>query len=325
MNNGFRFATLAAAATLATAIDAADAFAPVGAKATLSVEYRFEAAGRTQDKYDLREWRVKRGADVVAELVAQKPQPLPAMQPLQAGQAAKIQQQQAQAQKAAKQMAPMMADVQAIIARCGEDEKCIERETMKLGASMSGSAQLDTTLKTGKETAAVMQPGADRYQRWQGRTQNVSYALDESWHVVHADPICMTLPKARCTHDMTRKGGGDMAPTPSTAQVEIDAQAGTMILQLAVPLGVLAYVETQTTDEPPGTHDTPTPKGSRDGQMPLPVSADGKPNPALLTVALKGGWRSQTGEQTVAMGAGSWHGASGEGGTLRMRWRFAAQ
>ena len=68
-------------------------------------------------------------------------------------------------------MAPMMADVQAIVARCGDDEKCIERETMKLGASMSGTAQLNADLKMGKETAAVMRPGADRYQRWQARSQ----------------------------------------------------------------------------------------------------------------------------------------------------------
>jgi hypothetical protein len=325
MNNSLKFAVLAAAAAVATPSAAVDAFAPVGAKATLSVEYRFEATGKKQDKVDLREWNVKRGADVVAELVAQKPQPLPVMQPLEAGQTAKLQQQQAQAQKAAKQMAPMMADVQALIARCGEDEKCIERETMKLGASISGTARLDTTLKTGKETAAVMQPGADRYQRWEGRTQRASYAIDESWHVVHADPICMTLPQARCTHDMTRRGGSDIAPSASTAQVEVDMQAGTMILQWPVPHAPMGYVETQTTDEPQGTHDTPTPRGPQNGQMPLRVTADGKPNPALVTVALKGGWRSQTGEQTVAMGAGSWHGASGEGGTLRVRWRFVAQ
>lgn len=324
MKISIQFAALAVAAAVANPSQAADSFAAVGAKATLSVTYRFEAVGRKDDKTDLREWRVKRGADVVAELVAQKPQPLPGMQPPDAGQMAKLQQQQAQAQKMSTQMAPMMADVQAILARCGDDEKCIERETMKLGASMSGTAQLDATLKTGRETAAVMQPGADRYQRWEGRTQKASYTLDESWHVVHADPICMTLPKARCTHDMIRKGGGDIAPTPSIAQVEIDAQAGTMMLQLPVPLATLAYVETQSTDEPPGTHDTTTPKGPQNGQLPLRVTADGKSNPALLKIPLKGGWRTQSGEQTVPMGAGSWHGASGDGGNLVVRWRFVA-
>ena len=323
--DGLKVATLAVAAAVAAPAHAADSFAPIGAKATLSVEYRFEAAGKKQDKYELHEWRVKRGADVVAELVAQKPQPLPVMQPLEAGQMAKLQQQQAQVQKANKQMAPMMADAQAVVARCGDDEKCMEREVMKMGAGMAGTKQLDDTLKTGRETAAVMQPGADRYQHWQARVQKASYTLDESWHVVHADPICMTLPKARCTHDMVRKGGGEIAPTPSAAQVEVDVKAGTMVLQLPVPHAALAYVETHSTDEPQGTHDTATPKGPQSGQLPLRVTADGKSNPALVTVALKGGWRSQSGERTVPMGAGSWHGASGDGGSLVVRWRFAAQ
>jgi hypothetical protein len=303
-------------------------FAPVGAKATLSVTYRFESAGSVKGSpdgvYQLREWRVARSAQVVAELDAKKPQPLSTMQAPEAGQMAKLQQQQAQAQKASKQMAPLMADAQAVVARCGDDEKCIEREVMKMGAGLAGTQQLDDTLKTGRETAAVMQPGADRYQRWQGRTQKVDYALDENWHVVHADPICMSLPKGRCTHDMTRKGGSEMAPTASAAAVEVDAR-GTAVLQLPVPHGVLACVETHSTDEPAGTHDHPTPKGPQPCQMPLRVGAEGKSNAGVLTVPLKGGWRSLSGEYVVSLGAGSWHGVSGEPGKLTVRWRFAAQ
>lgn len=320
-----KMTVIAVVLPLAAQAHAADAFAPVGAKATLTVEYRFEAKGKKQDKYDLHEWNVKRGADVVAELVAQKPQPLSMMKAPEAGQMAKITQQQGQAQKMATQMAPMMADVQAIMARCGDNEKCIERETMKMGAALSGTQQLDDTLKLGKETAAVMQPGANRYQRWQAGNQKASYTLDESWHVVHADPICLTLPKARCTHDMTRKGGGEMAPTPSLAQAEVDVQSSTMLLQLPVPQALLAYVETHSTDEPQGTHDTATPKGAQKGQTALRLTADGKSIPALLTVPLKGGWRSQAGEQAVSLGAGAWHGAPGEPGKLTVRWRLNLQ
>jgi hypothetical protein len=325
MNNRLKLVVLALSATMPLATHAADGFAPVGAKATLSVEYRFEASGRKQDKTDLHEWSVKRSADMVAELEARKPQSMSVMRPPEPGQMAKLQQQQAQMQKANTQMAPMMADAQAVVAKCGDDEKCIEREVMKMGAGMAGTKQLDDTLKTGKETAAVMQPGADRYQHFESRTQKGSYAIDESWHVVHADPICMSLPKARCTHDMVRKGGGEVAATRSTAQVEIDAKANTMTLRLPVPHGVLAYVETQTTDEPQGTHDTSTPKGPVNGQMPLRVTSDNKSVPSLVTVALKGGWRSQTGEQVIALGAGSWHGAPGEPGKLIVKWRFSAQ
>jgi hypothetical protein len=315
---------IVATAGLPAGAGAAD-FAPVGAKATLTVEYRFEARGRKQDKYDLHEWTVKRGAELVAELEAKKPAPMPAMQPPDSAQMAKIGQQQAQAQKAATQMAPMMAGAQAIVAKCGDDEKCMEREAMKMGAALSGTKQLDDTLKTGRETAEVMKPGADRYQRWEGTTQKGRYAIDEAWHVVHADPICMSLPKARCTHDMVRKGGGDIAASKTAAAAEVDLQAATLIVQLPMPHGALAYIETQTTDEPQGTHETATPKGPQNGQMLLRLTGDNKSVIAPLKVALKGGWRSQSGEQVVAMGAGGWHGAPGDGGRLVVRWKFSAQ
>ena len=314
-------AALAAAAALAPVYGAE--FAPVGAKATLSVEYRFVAQGRKQDKLDLFEWNVKRSADVVAELVAQKPQPLSTTQAMEPAQLAKAQQQQAQAQKAARQMAPMMADAQAVVARCGNDEKCIEREVMKMGAGMAGTQQLADTQKVGAESAAVLQPGADRYQRWQGRTQKSSYSVDEAWHVVHADPICMSLPKARCTHDMTRKGAGDIAPSQSPAMFEFDAHKGTLVVLLPAPMGVTGCTEIQTTDEPQGTHEAPAPRGPQPCQMALRIGAEGKSMSSLLTA--KGSWRSQSGEYTVAMGAGSWHQAPGEPGKLVVRWRLAAQ
>lgn len=318
---------LAAAGALAAAAAHAADFAPVGAKATLSVTYRFESAGVVNGSpdrvYHVREWRVKRSAEVVAELAAQKPQPLSTMHAMEAGQLAKVQQQQAQAQKAAKQMAPMMADAQAVVAKCGEDEKCIEREVMKMGAGMAGTQQLADTKKVGAETAAVLQPGANRYQRWQGRTQKAGYSVDETWHVVHADPICMSLPKGRCTHDMTRKGAGDIAPSQSTAAFEFDTQKGTLTVQLPMPLGVGACTELHTTDEPQGAHDTPVPKGPQPCVMALRLAAENKSTPGPLVV--NGGWRSHSGEYSVALGAGAWHNASGEPGKLVVRWRLTAQ
>ena len=73
-----------------TASLAADAFAPVGAKATLSVEYLYESADKKQDKYDLYEWRVKRGASLVVELVAQSAQAMPTVQAIDASQMAEL-------------------------------------------------------------------------------------------------------------------------------------------------------------------------------------------------------------------------------------------
>lgn len=305
---------------------AAEPFAPIGAKATLSVEYRFQAQGRRQDKHDLHEWRVRRDVDVVAELEAKKPAPLPQLQPMDATQTARIEREGAQVRKAHAEMAPMMADAQAILAKCGDDEKCMEREAMKMGAAMSGTAKLENAKRVGNETAAVLQPGDDRYQRWQARSQKGRYAADELWHVVHADPICMSLPKARCTHDMTRKGSGELAnPKAGIGMVEFDRQAGTISLVLPAPLEAIEVTETHTTDEPEGTHDTAVPKAPRRVPLAYRAAPEGQSGARPLTVPLKGGWRSQSGELTIPMAADPWHGAPGDGGKLMVKWSFVAR
>jgi hypothetical protein len=327
----FRFHLPAVAGTLglstlcAAPAQAAEAFAPVGAKATVSVEYRYENQGSVKGSPDrvhiLREWRIGRQAQVVAELVAGKPQPLSQVQAAEPGQLAQQQRQGAQAQKAAAQMAPMMAGAEAVVAKCGGDERCIEREVMKMGFGMAGTRQLADAQRVGRETDAATQPGADRYQLWRGRTQKLSYSIDEQWHVVHADPLCVSLPRGQCTHDLTRKGGGDLLSTPTVATMEVDIQ-GSLFLMLPVPQGAMEVIETHTTNEPSGTHDWEVPKAPR--KLPvgvLPASAD-KPVPTPIKLALKSGWRSQSGEQVVALDAGGWHGASGEGGRLVIRWRL---
>jgi hypothetical protein len=299
-------------------------FAPAGARATLSVEYRFEASGKQQDRLELREWRVKRGVEVVAELVAIKPQPMPSLHAPEAAQLERAQQRSAQAQKAHAQMAPMMADVQALVARCGEDEKCIERETQKLGFGMAGSERMASQQKAGKALEAATRPDADRYQRWQGRTQKGGYTVEETWHVRHADPICMSLPGQRCNHDLKRQGAAQWPAGPSQAQVEFDLEANTMTLLLPGANGPLEVTETQTTDEPEGTHSWSTPKGPQKSVVGIGTTAEGKAFSGI-TLPLKGGWRTQSGEQVLPASAGAWHGASGEGGKLVIRWRFTAR
>ncbi len=318
-------AGIASAVLAATAAQAAPDFAPKGATAKLTVEYRFEAQGRKQDKIDLHEWKLLRSVELVAELEAAPPQPMPTMHALEAAQTAKLGRQQAQAQKAAGQMAPMMASAEAIMAKCGDDEACLQREAMAMGTALAGTPQLEDAKRAGKDTAAVMQPDANRYQFWTGRTQQGRYTVDETWHVRHGDPICMRLPGARCTHDLARKGSGELATSKASGMAEVDLQGGTLMLTLPIPLAPLDVTETQTTDEPEGTHETPTPRGPQPAKLVYRMAADGSPTQASLKVALKGGWRSQAGEQVVEMGAGPWHGAPGTGGQLRVRWRFDAR
>ncbi len=299
---------------------AAEAFAPVGAKATLSVEYQYESAGKKQDANDLREWRARRTVSMVADLASQSPTALPTMQALDAAQTAKLDKQTEQMGRMANEMAPLTADVEKLMAKCGDDDKCIEREAMKLGLAMAGTPKADAVLKTGKQTAEVVKPGAPRYQAWRTTAQRGSYTIDETARSVLADPIC--LPTQRCTRNEVRKGAGALPSNTAVAQgvgafnaVEVDTAKKTLTIALPVPALPLPYTETITTNEPDGARDTPTPKGPQPRQLVFRTSADGNNKP--ITVALKGGWRSQSGEQIIQV--------KGDAGKLTVRWRFEAQ
>lgn len=320
---------LAAGAALAGAdvAQAAEPFAAAGARATLTVDYRYESSGKKQDRYDLHEWRVARSVQITADLAAHKEAPTPQLQQPDAAYMAEQQKKAKQAEALSAEMAPMMASAEQILAKCGEDEACITRESQKLGAAMAGTPELAQAQQAGKQVEELGRIGGPRYQTWRATAQKGSYAIDESEHIVHSDPICMSLPGARCTRDELRRGAGALPAVPGAAKdphaaagfaaVEVDAEKNTLTLVLPAPLSALPYTETITTDEPEGTHETPTPKGPQARQQMFRVGPDGKGTAEPITVALAGGWRSQSGERVVKIA-----GAAGEGGTLTVRWRF---
>lgn len=55
-----------------------------------------------------------------------------------------------------------------------------------------------------------------------------------------------------------------------------DAGKNTLTVGLPVPLSMLPYTEIITTDEPAGTHDTPTPKGPAAEAASLPGQRRGR-------------------------------------------------
>lgn len=297
---------------------AAPAFAPTGAPAVLTVEYSYAADGKNQTKYDLLEWRVRRSASLEAQLKARAPTSLPGMHELDARQKADMAAKQTKGQAVAKDVAPMMASAEQIMAKCGEDEACLEREVQKMGANMAGTAQLDKAKQSAAEVKTLGEAGPLRYQRFEGVSQKGRYAIDERIHMLHGDPICRALPGARCTHDIARKGDGEVpaAPgskpgaSPTMAMVEFDQQQNTLRLALPVALNALPFTETATTDEPTGTHSVVTPKGPQPRSLTFPRS-----QPATLALPLRGGWRSQRGEQRLPV-----KGEAGEGGVMTVRW-----
>ena len=158
---------LCLAATCATS-QAADAFAPVGAKATISVDYVYESGGKksSEGMYDPYQWRVKRSANLVAELAAQAATAMPTVQAIDAAQTAELKGKSAKAKAAATKMAPMTADVEKIMAKCGDNEACITREAQKMGAALQGTPEMATAMSAKKDMQELSKPGAPRYQAW---------------------------------------------------------------------------------------------------------------------------------------------------------------
>jgi hypothetical protein len=324
------FLTIAAGCNLAHAAD----FSPPGAKAVLSVDYVYASSGRksSQGLYDPYEWRVKRNLSLEAQLAAQPPTAMPTVQAMDAQQVAGMQGQAAKMQGATAQMAPMAMDIQKIMARCGENEECISREVQKMGNAMANDPkQMAAMNATKKEAQALASPGGSRYQAWRPTMQKGTYAIDEQVQVSVTDPICTSKPKHRCTREETRKGAGDV-PVPAEARskgnagaaagisaVELDAEKGRLTVALPVPLGMLPYTETITSDEPDGTYDTPIARGARKRESFYRVGASGSGfmHDKPFTIPLKGGWRDQSGEQVVKL-----PGEFGNGGTLTVRWSF---
>jgi len=317
-------------AVLAAPAFAADTLVPEGTKATLSVDYVYESKGshKSEGMYDPYQWQVKRTASLVANLSAQAATALPTMQALDAEQTAGLEAKTEQIQSAAQQFEPMMADIEKIMERCGEDEDCITQAVASMGMGMAGTPEMDAAMAAGEQAKAASQPDAVRYQAWRPTAQKGTYLIDETVHISSTDPICVELPGNRCTRDEVRKGSGEI-PVPTGTDddagaraglsgLEIDSSKSSFVLTLPVPFLPLPYTETITTDEPEGTHDTPTPKGPQQKLLSFRVSdKGGVMQEEPYTVAIKGNWRGQSGEQVIDL-----PGNFGDGGKLIVRWKF---
>lgn len=305
------------AAALLPAVASAAEFAAKGAKGVLSVEYLYTSSGKKADKHDSHEWRIRHSVSMSSELAADAPASQARLQAPDAQQMAKVDQQRAQAEKMSSQMAPTVAGVEALLAKCGEDEACIEREAVRMGNAMAGQQPTRELLKTGAETSAVMQPGALRYQAWQSISLSGSYQIDEQQKFVTADPLCMERPGARCHREVRRSGAGAVPPPAGTrdqaaagfAAVESDSVGNTLFVRLPAPLNVLPCTEVITTDMPGAS------ESGRPGACQQLFQVAGKASP--FTVALRPGSRQQSGERTLTIGGGG-----PEGGQLVVRWRF---
>jgi hypothetical protein len=299
-------------AILSIGVAHADLLVAKGAKATVTAEYSYAAAGVKKDKYDPREWKVTRTVNVTAQFAADKPQALAQLRAPEAAQTADLQKKQALAQSASKKMTPMMGDMMKIVEKCGENEACIEKEVEAYGNSMQMTPELKSA---GEDIDKLGKTDGPRYQLWKAVSQKGTYFVDEFYKGQTADPACMEKPKQRCHRQETRKGGGDFASPPgrvnaSGAMFEVDARKKDIVMTLPMPMMPLTYNREVMSDFPDEA------SGSSQGIMQMTLGSAAKP----MTVTIPGDLKTLSGTQQVKV-----DGVEGEGGTVTVRWTLAVQ
>ncbi len=304
------------AAALAAGAQAQASFAPAGAKALLTVEYSYQSEGRVADKYDSRDWRVLRTVSIRSELEASRPALMSAVQVPDAAQQARSDRAVAQGEAIAQQMGGSLAEMQAALQKCGEDQACLQKLATQMAHTAAAKPGSETR-RVARETEVAMKAGPVRYQLWKGVAQQGSYRIGEDVKIRHADPICLEGPGRFCHRSEERRGEGAMPEgvrgSAAVAQAEIDAGKQTLWLRLPLPMNVLPYTETVVTDEPQQA------RGRTNVRLQSNKSLDFRALRELgpISVALQAGAKSQAGEFSVKT-----RGQRDEGGTLAVRWRF---
>lgn len=230
-----------AVAFLAAAPAAADPFSPPKSKATLTVTFTLKGGGTDRPDSHEREviWSIEDRYEVKATMIAEKPGGFGGLHKPEATENASMQQRQAAAEAGAQNMQGMMEMAQKIMEKCGEDEACIQAESIKMSQQIDPN---DPKLKAAKqniETASAM-PG-DRYQLFSAGPQTGSYKIDEKAHEAYFDAACSLKNQTPCAFDSVITGSGSLtdANGNTTMQTgvmaEIDTQAGSFIFLMPMP------------------------------------------------------------------------------------------
>jgi len=234
-------AALSAVLSVIAASAFADSFSPEQSTATLTVTYRLTGGG--EDLPQSRErhviWSIDDTYKVKATLAAQKPSGFGGLHKPDANETAQNAQRQAAAESAAGNMQDMMAQAQAIMEKCGDDEACMQTETMKMAQGIDPNSQQLQQAKKDIQTASAM-PGM-RYQMFNGGPQSGTYVVKEKGHEAYFDAACSLKNEPTCAIDTTVSGSGAVSDGngnttfQSGVFAEVDTQTGSLILTLPSP------------------------------------------------------------------------------------------
>lgn len=303
-------------AQAAVGVAQSTALAPASTAGMLEVTYEFTSAGRKGPSADgvlvSKDWNVKRTVVMSVRLTADKPSGFPQLAKLTGSRAQRETERQAATMKAGADLAPMMAQAEAIMEKCGEDEACLAAAAMAMGAAMNPNEMAAAKKSVDR---AVDMPDAT-FQAWRGSGSSMRFTVSESMTVRDKDPLCMELAGGTCTTSTSGSGSGPLAPAggkdpfaSGMAVAEVDGEAHTITVMLPMPAALVPVALTTKTDRP------------RESSGPSTTERAVAKTLDPVTVSCPGGCRTQSGTTSVSMTDE----LSGEAGTLTVRWSFKAQ
>src|SRR5262249_32956804 len=133
-------------------------------------------------------WSVNDRYQVKAEMIAEKPSGFGGMHKPDAQETASMEQRQAAAAAGAQNMQGMMEMAQKIMEKCGDDEACMQAETMKMSQQIDPNAPELQEAK--KNMAVATQMPGDRYQIFSTGQQTGTYTIAEKAHEAYFDAAC---------------------------------------------------------------------------------------------------------------------------------------
>jgi hypothetical protein len=250
-----RLALVAAALAGPATPGLADPFSPEQSTATLTVTYRLAGGGEDLPASHERHviWSVENSYKVKATLIAQKPSGAGGLHQPDANETAQNAERQAAAQSAAGNMQDMMAQAQQIMDKCGDDEACVQTETMKMAQGIDpNSPQLQ---QAKKDIDKASQMPDLRYQMFNGGQQSGTYQVAEKAHEAYFDAACSLKNEPTCAIDTAVVGNGalDDGNGNKTFQTgtmaEVDTQTGSLVFILPPP-GIAAAKRTVKSPNP---------------------------------------------------------------------------
>lgn len=209
------------------------------AASTLTVVYEFTGSGVEKPKSNEKHvnWDIKDRYELKTNMTAKKPSGFGSFHKLDAAGQVREADRQKNAELAAKDMAPMMAGAEQIMAKCGDDEQCLMRELMKLAQGMDPAKAASAKSKV---AAASVMP-ADRYQLFELSTATGTYSIDERSYEAYFDAACSFKNEATCAINKTVKGSGALTDGDGKTTMkgmvigELDLQTGSLIMTFPLP------------------------------------------------------------------------------------------